>query len=152
MHYFDHGANQRARGVVLTAVTAGIAHVLDFSFIEVAEFVLFLLGAEAQFIDLFQRITQGIAALNFVFDLAEDLTDLVFDGVGVISDLFEAPQVREQLAIDVIDQVITGQGIVVVEMTVGVFGGSPSTPAVLLIDDVLVFFTHKLGTHSLFLL
>ena len=38
--YLDNGANERTRGVVLAAVSSGVAHVLDLGFVEVGQFVL----------------------------------------------------------------------------------------------------------------
>ncbi|RFC34710.1 MAG: hypothetical protein DID90_2727554690 [Candidatus Nitrotoga sp. LAW] len=35
LHHLHHGANQRPRGVVLAAVPARVAHVLDLGFIQV---------------------------------------------------------------------------------------------------------------------
>ena len=43
--------------------------------------MLLLLGTEAQAIDDLKNVAQGVATLKLVFDLAEYLTDLVFDGV-----------------------------------------------------------------------
>ena len=82
--HLDHGADQRPRRVVFAAVAAGIAHAPDLVLVERGQFVLFLLRAEAELVDQFQRIAQRIAAVEPVFDLAENLADLVFDGVGVI--------------------------------------------------------------------
>lgn len=46
-----------------------------------------------------------LAALEFVFDLAEDLADFIFDGVGAGGALFEAAEVGEKRFIDVFDEV-----------------------------------------------
>ena len=43
--------------------------------------MLFRLGAEAQFVDVVDDLPQVVAALDAVFDLAEDFANLVFDGV-----------------------------------------------------------------------
>ena len=43
--------------------------------------MLFRLRAEAQFVDVVDGLPQVVAALDAVFDLAEDLANLVFDGV-----------------------------------------------------------------------
>jgi hypothetical protein len=45
------------------------------------QLVLLGLRAEAQLVDMVDDLAQVVAALNLVFDLAEDLPDLVFDGV-----------------------------------------------------------------------
>ena len=56
----DHRPDQRSRRVVLASVATGIAHVADAGLVEMGQLVLFLLGAEAQGIDVFQRIAQRI--------------------------------------------------------------------------------------------
>ena len=70
-------------------------------------------------------LAQVIAALNLVFDLAEDLPDLVFDGVRAGGLLREAVQVWEELLIDEIAQVVAGLGGVVVELAVLALGRGP---------------------------
>jgi hypothetical protein len=57
--------------------------------------VFFGLRAEAQFINVFNDLTQIIAARDFVFDLSEDFADLVFDSVRPAGLLIEAVQIRE---------------------------------------------------------
>jgi hypothetical protein len=77
----DDGADERARGVILAAVPAGVAHIPDLGFVEMGHLVLFVLGSEAEFVDMIDDLAQVVAALDLVLDLAEDLADLVFDGV-----------------------------------------------------------------------
>src|SRR5437773_3774993 len=89
-----------ARGVILAAVAPGVAHVLDLGFVEVREFVLLGLGAEAKFVNVINDLSQVVAALDFVLNLAEDLANLVFNGVRPGSALLEAVQVGEELAVD----------------------------------------------------
>lgn len=103
--HLDHRADQRAWRVVFAAIAPRVAHVFDFGLVEVAKFMLFLLGAEAQGVHQFKRIPQGITALEFVLNLAKDFTDFVFDGIRACGALFEALQVGEQIAVDVINQV-----------------------------------------------
>ena len=78
------------RGVVLAALAPGVAHVADLGFVEVAQLVLFRLRAEAELIDMVDDLAEVVAARNLVLDLAEDFTDLVFDGVGAAGLLLEA--------------------------------------------------------------
>ncbi len=52
--------------------------------------MLLLLRTEAQPVDMLDNLAQVVAALNLVFDLAENLSDLVFDGVRAASSLLEA--------------------------------------------------------------
>ena len=75
------GADQRPGRVVLAAVAAGVAHVANLGFVQVREFVLLGLRTEPQFVDMVDDLPQVVARLNLVFDLSENLTDLVFDGV-----------------------------------------------------------------------
>ena len=82
LDHLDHGADQRARRVVLAAVAPGVAHVLDLGLVQVRELVLLGLRAEAQLVDQFDHVAQVVAALDLVLDLAEDLADLVLDGVA----------------------------------------------------------------------
>jgi hypothetical protein len=130
VHHLDHGADQRARRVVLAAVAPGVAHVLDLGFVQVRQLVLLGLRAEAQLVDQVDHVAQVVAALDLVLDLAEDLADLVFDGVRPAGALLEAGQVGEQLAVDEVAQVVAGHGGVVVELAVGGLGRGPAFPAV----------------------
>ena len=47
-------------GVILAAVAVGVAHALVFVFVELGELVLFVLGAETQFVDQFEGVAQGV--------------------------------------------------------------------------------------------
>ena len=91
----DHGPDQRPGSVVLAAVAAGIAHVLDLGFVEVRKLVLLGLGTEAQLVDMVDDLAQVVAALDLVLDLAEDLADLVLDRVGSAGFLFKGLQINE---------------------------------------------------------
>jgi len=115
LHHLYHGSDERARRVIFAAIAAGIAHVLDLGFVKVGKLVLFLLRAEAQPVHQLQRVAQGIAALELVFDLPKNLTDFVFDGVRAGGALFEALQVGKQLAVHMVDQIIAGQRRVMIE-------------------------------------
>ena len=101
-----HRADQRARRVVLAAVPARVAHVLDFGFVQVRQLVLLGLRAKAQRIDMVDDFAQVVAAGNLVFDLAENFTDFVFERVRAAGFLLEALQVREERAVDEFAQVI----------------------------------------------
>lgn len=70
---------------------------------------------------MFQGVAQGIAAVEPVFDLAKDLADLVFDGIRAGGALLEALQVGEEFGVDVKNEVVTGHGIIVVKLAVGVY-------------------------------
>jgi hypothetical protein len=77
--------------------------------------VFLLLRAEAQFVHQLQGVAQRIAALEAVLYLAEDFADLVFDGVRAGGALAEALEVGEELAVHILDQVVAGQRVVMVE-------------------------------------
>jgi len=143
--HLNHGADQRARRVVLATVAPGVAHVADLRLVQVGELVLLLLRAEAQSVDQLQGIAQAVAAGELVADLAEDLADLVFDGVRPGGALAKALQVGEQLAVDEGDQVGAGQRRVMVELAIGGLRCRPGRPAVGLIDKVPVGLAHQLG-------
>ena len=134
----DHRADQRARGVILAAVAPGIAHALDLLFVERRQLMLGDLGAELQFVDVVDDLAQVVAAVNLVLDLAENLADLVLDGVRPGGPLLEAVQVGKELAVDEVAQVVAGQRTVVVELAVGALGGGPAFPAVGFFEDVAV--------------
>ena len=72
------------------------------------KFVLLVLRAKAQFINVVDYFAQVVAALNFVFDLPENLPYFVFDGVWPTGPLLEAVQIRKQLAVYKVAQVIAG--------------------------------------------
>ena len=145
VHDLNDGTNQRARGVVFAAVPPGVAHVFDLGFVQVGQFILFRLGLEAQFVDVVDDLPQVVAALDAVFDLAEDLANLVFDGVRPGGFLLEGVQVREQFLIDEGEQVVAAQGGVVVDLAVFALGRCPAFPPVWLVEDVGVFLAVQLG-------
>ena len=87
-NHFHDGLDKRTGCVIFAAVSARVAHVLDFVFIQVRHLMLFGMGTEAQFINQVDDFAQVIAALDFVFQLAENLTDLIFDGVGAFGYRF----------------------------------------------------------------
>ena len=152
LHDLDDGADERARRVILAAVAPGVAHVLDLGFVEVRQLVLLGLRAEAQFVDVVDDLAQVVAALDLVLDLAEDLADLVFDGVRPGGLLLEAVQVGEELAVDEVAQVVAGQGLVVVDLAVLVLRRGPAFPAVRLVEDEGVFLPLQRGFVGLVLL
>jgi hypothetical protein len=86
--------------------------------------VLFGLRTEAQFVDVVDDFAKVVAAGDLVSDLAENLSDLVFDRVRPAGLLREAVQVGEELLIDEIAQIIPGQRGVVVELAVLAFGAA----------------------------
>ena len=84
--------NQRARGVIFATIAPGIAHVLDFVLVQMAHLMLLGMRTETEFIDAVDDFPEVVAALNPVFQFAENLPDLVLDGVGTFSrglELFE---------------------------------------------------------------
>ena len=101
--------------------------------------MLFGLRAEAQGIDVVDDLAHVVAAGDLVLDLAEDLADLVFDRVGAAGLLGEAMQIREELEVDEIAQVVAGQGPVVIELAVLALRRRPVLPAVGFVEDEGVF-------------
>ena len=94
-------------------------------------------------------LAQVVSALNAVFNLAEDFTDLVFDGVGTSGLVFEAFQMRKEFVVYERDQVIARLRFVVIDLAVFTFGRGPTFPAVLLGKNVFVLLARKLGFGGL---
>ena len=94
-----------------------------------AQLVLFGLRAEAQFVNVVDDLAQVVAALDFVFDLAEDFADLVFDGVRPAGLLLEAVEIGEELEVDEVAQVIAGLRFVVVDLAVLALRARPIPPS-----------------------
>jgi hypothetical protein len=139
----DDRANERPRGVVLAAVAASVPHVLDLGFVQVRELVLLLLAAEAKLVDVVDDLAQVRAGLDLVFDLAEDLADLVLDREGPGGLFLELAEVGEQLVVDKFDQVFASNRLLVIRRAIRFLGGRPSLPAVRLVEQVRVFFAVK---------
>lgn len=141
----DHGADEGARGVVLAAIAAGIAHALDLFLVELGELVLLLLGAEAEAVDDVDDLAEIVAALNLVLDFAEDLADLVLEGVGAGGLLLELLEVGEKGIVDEVAEVLSVHHLLVIELAGFILWGGPALPAVGLVEEVGVFATFDLG-------
>jgi len=76
--------------------------------------VLFGLRAKSQLVDMVDDFAQIVAALYLVLKLGKDLPDLVIDRVRPRGPLRKSLQVREQLLVDEVSQIVAGQGFVVV--------------------------------------
>ena len=74
--HLDHGANQRPGRVILAAVPASVAHVLDLGFVQMRQLVLLGLRTEPQSVNVVDDLAQVVARLNPVLDLAENRADL----------------------------------------------------------------------------
>ena len=70
------------------------------------QLVLLSLGAKAEGIDVVDDFAEVIAALNLVLDLAEDLPDLVSDGVRPSRALLEAVEVGKERLVDEVAEII----------------------------------------------
>jgi len=103
--------------------------------------VLLHLGAETEFVNVVDDLAQVVAAGDLIFDLPEYLPDLVFDGVRPAGLFLELVEVREELLIDEIEEVVAGEGFVVVELAVLALGCSPDFPAIWHIEDEGIFAT-----------
>ena len=84
-------------------------------------------------------LAEVVAALNLVFDLAENLADLVLDGVRPAGLLLEAVQIGKELDVDEIAEIIARHHLVVVDLAVLSFRCGPCLPAIGLVEDVGVF-------------
>src|SRR5439155_16340030 len=116
------------------------------------EFVLLLLRAEAQFIDVLDNLAQVVTALNLVFDLAENLADLVFDCVRAGRSLLEPMQIGKESLIDKVSEVVADHRSVVVQLAVSSLRRRPAFPAILLLENVFVFLSVQRGFVGLILL
>ena len=114
--------------------------------------MLFRLRAEAQLVYVVDDLAQVVAAGDFVFDLPENLPDFIFDGVRPGGPLGEAVQIGKQLLVDEIAQVITGLGLVVVELAITSFGCGPGFPSIGLVKNVGIFLPAQGGFVSAVLL
>ena len=65
--HFDDGLDERPGGVILAAVSPGIAHVLDLVFVQMRHLMLFGIGAKTQLVYQVDNFAQVVAALDLVF-------------------------------------------------------------------------------------
>jgi hypothetical protein len=79
------------------------------------ELVLLGLRSEPQSIDVIDDLAQVVAALDFVLQLAKNLPDLVLDGIRTRGALGEPLQIREQLLVDELAQIIPGECLVMID-------------------------------------
>ena len=136
IHHPDHRPDQRSWGVVLAPIPPRIAHVPNLGLVQMGQFMLFLLRPELEGINPVDDLPQVVPAGNFVLNLAEYLPDLVFQRIGSAGPLLEPLEVGEQLPINELEEVITGQGGIVVDLPILPLGSSPDVPAVLPIQKV----------------
>ena len=97
-------------------------------------------------------LAQVVAALNLVLDLAEDLADLVFKGIWAAGLCRKGVQIRKELPVDKVAQVIAGHRFVVVQLAVRPLGRCPRTPAIGTIEDASVLPAIQRGLGALVLL
>ena len=104
------------------------------------------LRAEAELVNVVDDVAQVVAALDLVFDFAEDFADFVFDSIRAAGSLLEAVKIGKELAINEIGEVVAGLDFVVVHgrtfrsanREIGVPGGlgcGPFVPAVGLVQE-----------------
>ncbi|HEY4930912.1 MAG TPA: hypothetical protein VII23_05010 [Terriglobales bacterium] len=114
--------------------------------------MLLFLRLEAELVDVLDDVAQVVAGLDLVFDLAEDFADFVLDGVGAGGLLLEAVQVRKELLVDEVAEIVADQALVVVELAGFGFGRGPGSPAVRLVEDGGVGLASKGGFGGFLLL
>ena len=95
-------------------------------------------------------LAQVVAAGDLVLDLAENLPDFVFDGVRVATLLSEPAQVGKEFPVDEVEEVVAGQGFVVVELAIGILGAAQLSHRYGS-EDEGVFLPLQLGLHCLVL-
>lgn len=98
-----------------------------------------------QFVYMVDNLSQVIAALDLVLYLPEDLSDLLFDGVGTAGLLFELLEIGEELLIDEIPEVIAGLCVVMIQVAAFVFRRGPAIPSIGSVEDIVVTLPGKRG-------
>jgi hypothetical protein len=83
--------------------------------------------------------------LNLVLDLPENLTDLVLDGVRAAGLFLEAIQVRKELQVYEISEIVASQRLVVVNLAVFALGRCPAFPLVGLFEKRSIFLADQSG-------
>lgn len=86
--------------------------------------MLGFLAAEVELVDDLQRVAQRVAGAEAVGDLGKDLADLVLQRVRIVGGFAEGLQIREQLAIDEVDQILAGARVVESGVPSFVFGAA----------------------------
>ena len=87
--------------------------------------MFFHIGPEAKLINPVNNLSQIITALNTVFQLTENLPDLVLDSSRALSRTLESFQIGKQLSIYKLFKIISRQRIIVVNLAVGSFWSCP---------------------------
>jgi hypothetical protein len=126
--------------------------VLDLGLVQMRKLVLLGLRAEAQFINMIDDFAQIVSAGNLVPDLRKNLSDLIFDRVRPTGLLSETVQVRKELLVDEVAQIVAGHGRVVVQLAILALRRSPTFPPIRLVEDVGVRLALKLCLSSFVLL
>ena len=90
-------------------------------------------------------LAKVIAALNFIFNFAKDLPDLVFDRVRSSRALFETMQIGEKLLINEVAEVVAGEGFVMIQLALSILRRSPTVPSIRLLNDEAVFLAVEFG-------
>ncbi len=147
-NHLHDGTDKWTWSVVLASIASSITHVPDLGFVQVRQFVLLGLRTEAEFVNVVDDLAHIVATGDLVLDLSEDLADLVLDGVWSGGFLLEAVEVREELLIDEVTQVVTGEGRVVVELAVFPLRCSPGFPTVGSLENVCIFFPSSAASSA----
>lgn len=104
------------------------------------KFVLFSCSLKVELIDLIENLSEIIPALYPVFELAENFSDFVFDGIRTLGTVLKFLKVREKLMIDKIPKIISGKSDIVVDFSSLIFRHRPVLPAILGVYDSFVLF------------
>jgi len=113
--------------------------------------MLFGIGTKAEFINPVNHLAQVIAALDTVFQLAEDLANLVLDGGGALRRGLESFQVGKKLTVNKILEVIAGRRPVMVNLAISGFWRCPRLPAGPRTQQRDVWFAGELRSNLLLL-
>jgi len=132
--HLHNRADERARGVVLAAVPARVAHVLDLRLVEMTHLVLLGARLELELVDEVDDLAEVVAGLEPVLELAEDLADLVLDRIGAVGIGLKLLEIGIELVVDEVLEVVAGHGVDEVDFSV-FLGRGPDRPAEFLLDD-----------------
>ena len=141
----DDGADKRTRRVVFAAVTACVAHPADFVFVQVAHLVLVFAALETQRVGIPQDFTKVVAARYFVAEFTEDFANLVLQRLRRGGGFLKLFEVREQLVVHEVREVVAGERLGVVRFAILGLRGGPGVPTEHLFDNPFVGFALEFG-------
>ncbi len=99
-----------------------------YEFENIKQVTFFSISPETKFINPVNYFPQIIAALDAIFQLAEDFAYFVLDGGQAFDRSLKGFEVGKKLPVDKFFKIFTSRGIVMVYFSIGFFWGSPGFP------------------------